>query len=401
MRTMKTLATLLLLNLGLAAQDLAVHGELVHTMAGPVLRDGIVLISGGKIQAVGPASEIQIPEGHSVYHAKVVTPGLIDAHSVVGLAGWLNVPHDQDQLEQSAPLQPELRAIDAFNPREPLVDFLRGMGVTLLHTGHAPTAVISGQTMIVKTRGRSVAEDTLVPFAMVAANLGEASLREGKPPGTRSKSVALLREQLVRAQAYGAKLKAGGDQAPDRDLRLEALWSVLSREVPMMITANRANDIHTALRLADEFGFRLVLDGATEVLDVKDRVLAARVPVILHPTMQRATGERESLSFETAGKLAKTGIPFALQAGHEAYVPKTRVVLFEAAQATTYGLDDQRALATITIDAARLLGVGDRVGSLEVGKDGDLALFDDDPFEYTSHCIGTVIDGHLVSDQAN
>lgn len=383
------------------AQNLAVQGELVHTMAGAPLRNAVVLVTDGKISAIGPAAEVEIPEGYSVHRAKVVTPGLIDAHSVVGLAGWLNVPHDSDESDPSDPIQPELRAIDAFNPREPLVTFLRGLGVTVLHTGHAPTAVVSGQTMLVKTRGRSVKEDTLVPFAMVAANLGEASLRTGKPPGTRSKSVAILRQQLVQAKSYLAKLEAGGDKAPARDLRLEALGAVLKREVPMMITANRASDISTALRLAAEFEFRLVLDGAAEIMDVREQVEAAEVGVILHPTMQRATGERESLSFETAAKLAETSIPFALQAGHEAYVPKTRVVLFEAAMTTTYGLQYERALAAITSDAARLLGIADRVGSLELGKDGDLALYDGDPFEYTSHCIGTIIEGELVSDQVH
>jgi len=397
MKALQLSAISILLSLSTQAQDMAVHGELVHTMVGSPLRDAVVLIQDGKITAIGPRAEVQIPAGVPVQRAQVVTPGLIDAHSVVGLAGWLNIPHDSDESDPTDPIQPELRALDAYNPREPLVGYLRDLGVTTLHTGHAPTAVISGQTMIVKTAGNSVEEATMVPFAMVAANLGEESLREGKAPGTRSKSVALLRQQLVNARAYATQRAAGGDKAPDRDLRLEALAQVLAREVPLMITANRANDLATAIRLADEFGFRLVLDGAAEIMDIKDQIIKKKIPVILHATMQRATGERESLSFETAGKLAAAGIPFALQSGYEAYVPKTRVVLFEAAQATTYGLPYERALASITIDAARLLGIDARVGSLAVGKDADLALYDGDPFEYTSHCIGTIIDGKEVS----
>jgi imidazolonepropionase-like amidohydrolase len=122
------------------------------------------------------------------------------------------------------------------------------------------------------------------------------------------------------------------------------------------------------------------------------------VPVIVHPTMTRAFGEHENLSFETASKLVKAGIPVAIQSGYEAYVPKTRVVLWEAAVAAANGLSFDQALRTITIDAAKILGIADRVGSLEVGKDGDVALYDGDPFEYTSHCVGTVIDGRVVSE---
>ena len=129
-----------------------------------------------------------------------------------------------------------------------------------------------------------------------------------------------------------------------------------------------------------------------------DEIKAAGVPVIVHPTMYRAFGETENLSFETASKLHKAGIPVALQSGYESYVPKTRVVLFEAAVAAANGLTFDQALATITIDAARILGVDGRVGSLEPGKDGDLALYDGDPFEYTSHCTGVIINGQVVSE---
>ena len=164
-----------------------------------------------------------------------------------------------------------------------------------------------------------------------------------------------------------------------------------------MITADRAQDIASALRLAQEFELLIWLDGAAEAYTLIDEIKQAGVPVIVHPTMQRATGQRENLSFETAAKLVSAGIPVALQSGYESYVPKTRVVLFEAAMAAANGLTFEQALASITIDAAKLLGVADRVGSLEVGKDGDVALFDGDPFEYTSHCVGVVINGEVVS----
>jgi imidazolonepropionase-like amidohydrolase len=133
---------------------------------------------------------------------------------------------------------------------------------------------------------------------------------------------------------------------------------------------------------------------------VADAIKAAGVPVILHATMVRARGETENLSMETAATLRKAGIPVALQSGYESYVPKTRVVLFEAAIAAAHGLSFVDALATVTIDAARILGIAGRVGSLEAGKDADLALFDGDPFEYTSHVVGVVIDGRVVSQEA-
>jgi imidazolonepropionase-like amidohydrolase len=157
-------------------------------------------------------------------------------------------------------------------------------------------------------------------------------------------------------------------------------------------------DLLAALRVASEFGIKIVLDGASESYLVLEKIKAANVPVILHPTMARAAEETGNLSMETASVLKKAGIPFAIESGYESYVPKTRVVLWEAALAAARGLTQDQALAAITIDAARLLGVDKRVGSLEVGKDGDVAIFDGDPFEYTSHVVGVVIDGHIVSE---
>ena len=192
--------------------------------------------------------------------------------------------------------------------------------------------------------------------------------------------------------------KADVDKRPAFNARYEVLGRVLSRELPLMVTANRAQDIASVLRLTREFKLRLWLDSAAEAYLLIDEIKAAGVPVIIHPTMYRATRETENLSFETAAKLRQAGIPVALQAGYESYVPKTRVVLFEAALAAANGLTFEPALATITIDAAKILGIDKRVGSLEVGKDGDVAIYDGDPFEYTSHCIGVIIEGVVVSD---
>jgi imidazolonepropionase-like amidohydrolase len=383
-----------------APAQVAIRGETVYTLAGPPIRDGVVLIGAdGKIEGVGPAASVQAPSAYRTLHARVVTPGLIDAHTVVGLAGALNQPHDQMQLERSAPLQPELRAVDAYDARETLVVWLRGHGVTTIHTGHAPGALISGQTMVAKTRGEEVEDAVLEPIAMIAATLGDAGLAQGdRSPGTRAKAVALLRSELLKARDYVTKQNGPEDKRPARDLRLEALGRVLAKERPLLVTAHRATDIATALRIAREFDIRIVLDGAAESYLLTSQIKAAGVPVILHPTMWRTVGETENLSMETAARLRDAGIPFALQSGYEDYVPKTRVVLFEAALAAARGLTPEQALNAVTMAPARILGIDKRVGSIEPGKDGDVVLFDGDPFEYTSHVTTVLIDGQVVSD---
>jgi len=382
------------------AQQLAVRGETIYTMAGPAIRDGVVLIRDGKIERVGPASSVQIPANYRTINARVATPGLIDAHSVIGLAGYLNQPHDQMQLERSAAIQPELRAVDAYNGRERLIEWVRGFGVTTLHTGHGPGSLISGQTMIVKTITGEVEQALVVPAAMIAASVGDAGLATGgRAPGTYAKEIAMLRAELIKAQEYDRKQQsAKEDQKGARDLRTEALVRVLKGELPLLVTVQRAHNIISVLRLAKEFNLRVILDGAAEAYMVTEQIKAAGVPVIIHPTMTRAAGETENLSMETAATLRKAGIPIALQSGFEGYVPKTRVVLFEAALAASNGLSFDEALSSITIDAARMLGINNRVGSLEIGKDADLALYDGDPFEYTTHCTGTLINGKVVSE---
>jgi imidazolonepropionase-like amidohydrolase len=185
---------------------------------------------------------------------------------------------------------------------------------------------------------------------------------------------------------------------PANDLRGDIMQRVIRREIPLLVTAHRAQDIMTALRIAKEFNVRIVLDGAAEAFLVIDEIKASGFPVIIHPTMYRAAGEMESLSMTTASKLRAAGIPVALQSGFESYVPKTRVVLFEAGIAAANGLSMRDALATITIDAARILGLDKRIGSIERGKDADLAMYDGDPFEYTTHCVGTMINGQIVSE---
>jgi imidazolonepropionase-like amidohydrolase len=381
-----------------AAADLAVFAGRLHTQAGAPIDNGVVLIRGGKIAAVGRRDEVVLPPGILTLEAAVVTPGLIDARTVVGLSGYMNQPHDQDQLELSAPMQPQLRAVDAYNARERLVGWLRALGVTTLHTGHGPGALISGQTMVVKTQGNNVDEVMVKPAAMVAAHLGPGAFgAENRSPGTRAAQIALLRQQLIKAGEYrDQQSNRKANARPARDLEMEALVEVLAGRLPLLITAHREQDLRSALRLREEFAIRIVLDGAAEAYLMTDAIAAAGVPVLLHPPMARQFGELENASFTTAKALYDAAIPFALQSGFESYVPKTRVILWEAAIAAAYGLPFEPALASISSQAAAILGIADRVGSIEPGKDGDLVLFDGDPFEYTSQVIGVVIEGALA-----
>src|SRR6056297_1045583 len=245
------------------AQDLVVKANTLHTGTGEVITDGVVVIEGGLIREVGAASRVSIPDGAYVVEVPVATPGLVDARSTVGLSGAMNQPHDQDQLEGSAAIQPELRAIDAYNPRERLVEWLRQHGVTTVHAGHGPGEIISGQSLIAKTTGDTVDEAVFEPAFAISATLGEGATEHGrKSPGNRSKSVAMLREQLIKAREYVENKASSEDgKVPSRDLALEALASVLAREMPLIVEVHRHNDIMTALRSAEEFEFNLVLAG--------------------------------------------------------------------------------------------------------------------------------------------
>ncbi|MFN6301303.1 MAG: amidohydrolase family protein [Planctomycetota bacterium] len=383
------------------AETLVVKAKLIHTVSGKSIANGAIVCVDGKIASIGEIATVVIPEGAKVIQAEVVTPGLIDVRSSVGLSGILNVDHDSDHLESSAPLQPELRAIDAYNPREELIEYVRGFGITTVHTGHAPGELISGQTMIAKTRGGTVQDALVFDGKAVCATLTESSQKSGKQsPGTRGKQMAMLRALLIEASEYRSKLNkqsketdASDDSKVARNLKLETIVDVLEGKKALLITADRAQDIASALRLGEEFSIRIWLDSAAEAYQLIPQIKKAGVPVLLHPSMARANGDRENMTFRSASILKESGIPFAIESGFEAYVPKVRIVLFEAALAAAHGLSKEAALESITLSAAKILGIEDRVGSIDVGKEADLALYDGDPLEYTTHCTSVVIDG--------
>ena len=399
----------------IAAPPLIVQAKRVLTSAGQTIENGTVVCVDGKIKAIGKTGEVAIPENATILKSEVAMPGMVDVRTCAGLSGILNVKHDSDQIEHSSPLQPELRAIDAYNPREELVEYLRSFGVTTIHTGHAPGELMSGQTLIAKTIGNTIEEALMVDGRAIAATLSESATKSGKAsPGTRGKQMAMLRSLLIEAKEFQTKLNAKANPSPaisdspekvkekeaepiTRNLRLESLVDVLAGKKALLITADRAQDIASAIRLGEEFKIRIWLDSAADAHLMIPQIKAAGVSVLLHPSMARASGEKENLSFQSASKLHAAGIPFAIQGGFEAYVPKVRVILFEAAIAAAHGLSYNAAIESITISPARILGIQDRVGSLEVGKDADIALYDGDPLEYTTHCVGVVINGNVVS----
>ena len=401
------------------AQTIAVSGKTIHTVSqAGTIQDGVILIQDGRIAQVGPAAEVMIPSEAERFVAEVITPGFIDAHSVVGLSGWHNVLADQDQDETTAPNQAELRAIDGFNPADPLLAYLLRHGVTVIQAGPGHGNPIGGQAGIFKTAGTTVEAMTIrFPSAMIFT-LGESPKKVyGKrkhTPMTRMGTAAFIRQALTDARVYVTQWQEYKTQetdtvekpeekkkkAPDRDLKKEALAAVVQGQFPVLITAHREDDILTALRIAQEFNLTLILDAATEGYLVAPEILQAGIPVIVHPTMQRIRSpETTNTSLENAALLADAGIAIALQSGVEAYMPKTRLVLFEAAIAMVNGLGFERALRSITIDAARLLGIDKIVGSLDVGKDADLVLFDGNPFEYTSHVQAVILNGRTVYQQ--
>lgn len=380
--------------------QVAIKGETVYTVSGSPIQNGVVLVKNGKIENVG--ANLSIPSGYKIYEAKVVTPGLVDARSMVGLSGALNIPVDQDQLERSGPVQPDLRAIDAYNPEETLVKVVRDNGVTTLHTGHGIGALVSGQTMVVKTKPGTPESVSVQPLAMLAMTIGPSVSGNFPSPGTKAKQVAMIRTELIKAQAY---LKKSTDKdstkRPAEDIKMDVLAKLLKGEIKALITANNSTDIMSAIRLAKEFNLKLVLDGAAEAYRLIPQIKEAKAAIILHATMARNGGDMVNMSRESAAILTAAGIPVSIETGYEGYVPKTRILLFEAGQAIPYGLSFNDALKAITINPAKLLGLDKKIGTLEKGKDADIVLYNGDPFEYLTKVCSVFIDGEIVSDNCD
>ena len=384
------------------AAPLVFKADEVRPVSGPPIADGVVVVDDGKIIAVGPQGEVEEPEGATVFEGAVLTPGLIDALTTAGLTGPHNHPPDQDHAESDHPVRPDLRALDGYLGTDPLVGWIRSLGVTTVHSAPSPGQPVGGRTLIAKTTPAPADAVAVVPDAMVMLSLGDGPKWRFGDQGTASRmgAAALVRQTLAAAREYAERRRLPAADRPPIDLGMEALVEALAGERKVVVHAHRADDLLTAVRIGEEFSLDLVIAGAAEGWLVAEQLAAAEVPVIVGPVMARSwkPGEQRNSAFDTAAVLADAGVPIAFLSGHEGYVPKVRVVLWEAAIAGANGLGEDRTLEALTLGAARILGIEDRTGSLEVGKDADLALYDGDPFEYTSHACAVVVSGVVESN---
>jgi imidazolonepropionase-like amidohydrolase len=386
---------------------LAILNGKLYTVSQGIVEGGSLLIdNNGRIEAAGAG--INPPEGAEVIDATGlnVFPGFVDAHTHLGVweegvgrAFW-------DGNEASDPVTPHVRALDAINPRDQGLADARGVGVTTVCVTPGSANAICGQAVVIKTAGEVVDRMVVRQPAGLKMALGENPKSVYKPrdkmPSTRMGIAALIREALVNTQNYLDKqAQAANDpdkEPPDEDLKLEALALALRREVPARIHAHRADDILTALRLGQEFDLQLVVEHCTEGHKVAAELAEAGVPAMVGPSLSsRSKMELRELSFSTPAALACAGVTVALISDHP-FVPIQYLPLC-GGLAIREGLGEEAALRAITLTPAEILCVADRVGSLEPGKDADLALYRGHPFyDVQARCLLTLVQGRIVHD---
>ena len=382
---------------------LAIQNGYIKTMAGEDIPGGSILIGDdGKILAVG--KDIEIPAGAEIIDAegRLVTPGCVDAHCHIGLEGTAVRWEGIDINETSDPITPQLRAIDAFNPiDESLEDALKG-GVTTACTGPGSANVVGGSFVAVKLAGKRV-DDMVVkfPLAMKCAfgenPKGVYGQNGKKSPVTRMAIAAQLRELLFKTKRYLADKEAG--KTPNFDMKLEAMIPVIKREIPLKAHAHRADDIFTAIRIAKEFDVLLTLDHCTDGSLIADELAKEGYPAFVGPSMGRKSKvELENKSFSTAATLHRAGVPISIIT--DAPVIPLQHLSMCAGFAVSEGLPYEEAWRAITVNPANQTGIGDRVGSLEIGKDGDVVVWNEDPLRTVGATVHTtVVDGKIVYQQ--
>lgn len=381
---------------------LAIINGHIKTMAGKEFAKGTILVENGKIVAIG--DNIPLPPGAEVIDAagNLVLPGFIDAHCHIGIfnesVGW----EGEDGNEMTDPVTPHMRAIDGIYPEDQAFQDAREAGITTVGTGPGSGNVIGGEFVAMKTAGTVIDKMVLKTPTGLKCAFGENPKRvygtQKKLPSTRMGTAAVMREALVKAQNYMKKLEKSKDdpeKEPERDLRLENLVKVLKKEIPLRAHAHRADDILTAIRIAEEFGVNIVIEHCTEGHRIIDELKAHNVAAVVGPSLSnRAKVELKDRTFKTPGILAKAGIKVAIMT--DAPVIPIEYLPICAGLAVKHGMDEEEALKAITINAAEITGVADRVGSLEVGKDADIVIMDGSPFEIKSHVLYTIIDGKVV-----
>lgn len=352
-----------------------------------------ILINNGKIAAVGqhlPADGCETLDAEGAF----VTPGLIDAHCHVGLLEDSAGSAGDDVNEIGDPVTPQLRAVDGINPRDRAFRDALEAGVTTVVTGPGSANVIGGQFCAVKTAGSTLEEILLLAPAAMKVAFGENPKRiygeKGLSPVTRMAAVSLLRQALSQARLY--QRKAACEELPERDAKCEALLPVLRGELPLKIHAHRADDIQTAIRVAEEFGLRYTIDHCTEGYLMPETLKKHRVRCVLGPLlMGHPKLEMQNLSWKSAAVLEKAGIEFAFGTDH----PEVPISLLSATAAVCVreGLSEAAAMRALTAGAARLCGLSDRVGTIEAGKDADLAIFRGHPLDLRSRPACVLVNG--------
>jgi len=387
----------------------AIRNAIIMCPVQGIIENGTIVFDESGIRDVG--TDIAIPDGAEVIDAdgRYVTPGFIDAHTHQGLfdgsIGWAG----QDGNESVNPVTPELRGIDSFNPFEPsLKEVVKG-GVTCINTGPGSANVIGGQTFIIKPTGSGIVDEMLVmaPSGLKVA-LGENPKRvhgnEKRSPATRMAVAALLRKTLTDGQNYLNEWTAYGEKAreakkkgeappapPKKNLGLEVIAMVLKREIPLHAHAHRADDIATIIRIAKEFNIGLVIIHCTEGHKIADFIANAGVPAVVGPTMFWVSKpETRERSFETVVKLVRAGVKVALQT--DSLTPMLHFQLLPM-YAVKYGLTKDEAFRCVTMNPAEILGIENRVGSLEPGKDADIVIWSGDPFDFYSKPESVFING--------
>lgn len=386
-----------------AAQErpIAFLGARVVPIAAPAIEDGTVLVHRGKVVAVGPRAGVAVPAEAERREVKgVLLPGFVDTHSHIGGGSG---------GDASAPIQPDVRIWDTIDVRDPGLQKAQAGGITTVNVMPGSGHLLSGQTVYLKLRDGNAIEDLLIrgPDGAIAGGIkmanGTNSQRAAPFPNTRGKSAALVRTEFVKAQEYRAKVqRAGGDpeKLPPRDLRMEALAMALDGKWIVHHHTHRADDVLTVLRLAQEFGFRVVLHHVSEGWKVAEEIARAKAPCSVI-AIDSPGGKLEAIHLrpETAGVLERAGVSVAIHSDDG--ITDSRLFLRSHAMAVRGGFSRAAALESLTVAGARMLDLQDRVGTIEPGKDADLVLLSGDPFALDTVVLETWVEGRKVFDRAD
>lgn len=381
-----------------AGETLAFIGATVVPVSSAEIVTGTVVVKDGRIVAVGPAATTVVPDDAERIDVtgKVIMPGLVDTHSHIGGGSG---------GDSSAPVQPDVRILDSINPRDPGFRKARAGGLTTLNIMPGSGLLVSGQTVYVKLRRVDTMEELLqrdaAGNALVGLKManGTNSQRDPPFPGTRGKSAAIVRQKFTAARDYQRKLAdPDATKRPPRDLELESLVECLEGRRIVHHHSHRADDILTVLRLREEFGFRVVLHHVSEAWKVPGELARAGVPCSVI-VLDSPGGKIEAMdmSLATGAVLEAAGVPCALHTDDP--VTDSRLFLRSAALAVRAGMSREKALEALTLAGARMLDLGDRVGSLEPGKDADLVILSGDPLAVRTKVLQTWVEGRKVFDR--